>query len=262
MSIILEAIDLKKDFGGLAAVNNVSFAIEENSITAIIGPNGAGKTTTFNLLSGVIPLTSGMIRMNNKIISGLKSHKIAELGMVRTFQNVKLFGNMSVLENVMIGRHLKAKSGFLSSAFKAPWERAEEKDIIYKAEEMLNYVGLLEHKNTPSLSLAFGKQRLLEIARAIAAEPILLLLDEPAAGLNTKETINLGEIIKRLRDKGITIVLVEHDMELVMDISEKVIVLDHGEKIAEGIPSEIQSNKKVITAYLGEEDNSTEEVIN
>ncbi len=259
MPIILEAIDIKKDFGGLSAVNVVTFQIEENSITSIIGPNGAGKTTTFNLLSGVIQLTSGIIRMNGKIISGLKPNKIAGFGMVRTFQNVQLFSNMNAIENIMVGRHLISKSGFISSAFKMPWTFIEERNIRKKAEELLEFIGLSDIRNTPSTSLPFGKQRLLEIARAVAAEPKILLLDEPAAGLNTKETIGLGGLIKKLRSMGITIVLVEHDMELVMDISDKVIVLDHGEKIAEGTPNEVQTNQRVISAYLGEEDKEEED---
>ena len=254
MNSTLEAIKIRKEFGGLIAVNDVTFQIEKDSITAIIGPNGAGKTTTFNLLSGLIPLTSGLIRMDGHIISGWKTHRISSLGMIRTFQNVQLFGNMTVLENVMVGRHLRSTSGFFACAFKTPWRIREEQQIRKKAEEILDFVGLIEFKDLLSSSLPFGRQRLLEIARALAAEPKLLLLDEPAAGLNTRETINLAKLIHQLREQGITIILVEHDMELVMDISEKVIVLDYGEKIAEGTPEEVQSNQKVIAAYLGEEE--------
>lgn len=250
---ILEVTNLIKKFGGVTAVSDVSFNVMEGQIKAIIGPNGAGKTTLFNLITGVDLPDAGEIRFKETKINGLRPHEIAFKGISRSFQNVQLFDNMSVLENVMIGRHLRSSSGLLSTAFRLPFVKREEKVIAEDAMKWLNFVGLKENAQESASNLAFGRQRLLEFARALATEPELLLLDEPAAGLNINETEEISELIQRIRDIGITVLLVEHDMSLVMNISDKVIVLNYGEAIAEGVPREIQNNPEVIAAYLGEE---------
>lgn len=250
---ILEISNLVKRFGGVVAVSDVSFSIKEGQIKAIIGPNGAGKTTLFNLITGVISPSAGQIKFKEEKINGLNPHEIASKGISRSFQNVELFDNMSVLENVMVGRHLRSTAGLLSTAFRLPFVKREEKMIVENAMKWLDFVGLDEDPNSSASSLAFGQQRLLEFARAVATEPELLLLDEPAAGLNISETEAICELIKRIRALGITVLLVEHDMSLVMNISDEVVVLNYGEMIAEGIPREIQNNPDVITAYLGEE---------
>jgi len=249
---ILEANNLRKEFDGLVAVDDVSFTVDSDEIVAIIGPNGAGKTTIFNLLSGVLKATSGVVKYNGQVISGLKPYQITPLGVVRTFQNVGLFQNMTALENVMTGHHARAKPRMLTAAMRLPGFFQKEQATIEYAIRLLDFVGLEEKANLMAGQLPYGQQRLLEIARALATEPKLLLLDEPAAGLNLKETAELSRLIRRIQRQGVTIILVEHDMRLVMEIADRIIVLDRGQKIAEGTPEEIRNNQRVIVAYLGE----------
>jgi len=230
----------------------VSFTVDSDEIVAIIGPNGAGKTTIFNLLSGVLKATSGVVKYNGQVISGLKPYQITPLGVVRTFQNVGLFQNMTALENVMTGHHTRAKPRVLTAAMRLPGFFQKEQATMEYAMRLLDFVGLEEKANLMAGQLPYGQQRLLEIARALATEPKLLLLDEPAAGLNLKETAELSRLIRRIQRQGVTIILVEHDMRLVMEIADRIIVLDRGQKIAEGTPEEIRSDQRVIVAYLGE----------
>lgn len=249
---LLEVNELNKYFGGLQAVNQVSFNVKSGLIKAIIGPNGAGKTTLFNLISGALPLSSGKIKFSNKDITGLKPYEIAKKGIIRTFQNVRLFRNMTVLENVMIGRHIRSKAGFLSGILNLPWTWKEEKSIREEALKHLELLGAADLYNNEIGSLPFGKQRAVELT-ALACEPVILLLDEPASGLNIYETKELAKLINAIREKGITILLVEHDMSLVMDICDEIVVLNFGRKIAEGKPHEIQTNREIINIYLGDE---------
>ncbi len=249
----LELLDIDKYFGGLHAVNRVSFSVEKGKIKAIIGPNGAGKTTLFNLISGSLPLSNGRINFQNENITGLKPYQIAGKRIIRTFQTVKLSRNMTVLENVMIGRHIRSRTGFFSGMLNLPGSWKEEKSIRESAMTVIEMLGISEYLDKEAGSLPFGIQRSVEFARALACEPSLLLLDEPASGLNIYETKKLAKIIAGIREKGITILIVEHDMSLVMDISDEIVVLNFGIKIAEGKPADIQKNREVINIYLGDE---------
>lgn len=242
---------ITKVFGGLTALENVTFSIKKGEITGIIGPNGAGKTTLFNIITGIYTQTSGGIFFDGNNISNYPPEKLARLGLVRTFQNIELFGHMTVLENVMVGLHTKSKSGIISCSFKLPGHLKEERSIREKALQLLDFNGIRDLADVTAGNLPFGKGRLLEIARAMALDPIIILMDEPAAGLNTRETAQLADTIVKLKASGVTVVLVEHDMELVMDICDSIVVLDLGRKLATGTPREIQANPDVITAYLG-----------
>jgi ABC-type branched-subunit amino acid transport system ATPase component len=238
-------------FGGVMALGNVSAGVAADSITAVIGPNGAGKTTLINVISGAIPPTKGKVCFKEDEVTDLPQHKIAEIGIARTFQNLRLFRHMTTLENVMVARHIKTSSGFLTCSLKLPSSRRDEKLIRQKSMEFLDFVGLSDKAHVDALSMPFGLQRHLEIARALALEPKVILLDEPAGGLNPGETESLARLIHKIRDRNVTVVLIEHDMSLIMNISDHIIVLNYGQKIAEGTPSEIQSNDAVIEAYLG-----------
>lgn len=243
---------ITKNFGGLTALEDVSLSVKEGSITGVIGPNGAGKTTLFNIVTGLYAQTAGEVCLNQKNISFFKTEELAALGLVRTFQNIELFGQMTVLENVMVGLHTQSTSGIFSCAFRLPGQIKEEKKIKEKSLEWLKFTGIDDMAEVPACNLPFGKGRLLEISRALACKPKIILMDEPAAGLNSRETAELAVLIQRIRASGVTVVLVEHDMELVMDVCDDIVVLNLGKKLAEGTPRQIQENAAVISAYLGE----------
>lgn len=251
---MLEVSGITQIFGGVTALKDVSFSVTKGDITGVIGPNGAGKTTLFNIISGIYTQTSGSIALDGKDVSGAPPEHLARLGMVRTFQNIELFNAMTVRENIMVGRHTRSSSGLLTCSLKMPWVLKEEKCIRAEAEKWMEFTGISDLADVTAGNLPFGKGRLLEIARALAVEPCIILMDEPAAGLNSQETVALAQLIRRIRDMGITIALVEHDMELVMDICDRIVVLNLGMKLAEGTPREIQDNHEVIAAYLGEDD--------
>ncbi|MGD0883371.1 MAG: ABC transporter ATP-binding protein [Thermodesulfovibrionales bacterium] len=248
---LLEVRGLTKHFGGIKAIEDASFKIKEGSIVSIIGPNGAGKTTLFNCLTGITRMTRGVAYFSGRTISGLPPYDIVRLGIARTFQNIRLFREMTVLDNILVSQHLKIKAGFIDAVMRGRGFLSEERTAREKALEYLDFVGLREQAPVPSLSLSYGDQRRLEIARALATDPALLLLDEPTAGMNPQETSETMKIILRLQKMGKTIVLIEHDMKVVMGISETVIVFDHGVKIAEGSPEVIKNEPMVIKAYLG-----------